>query len=203
MKYKNKNKLTITVSREAGSGGKLIAQKVAKRLSLQFYDQKLIDLIAKSANKRKEILQKLDEKERSLLDDMVKSLLDPEYLSENTFILKLATTIAALGKKGNAVILGRGANFILPAECTLRIRIIAPYLTRVYYTQKYEKRTKADAEKRVKRFDKDRKEFVRQYFGKNPSSSNYYDLVFNTKILQLDDIVDTIVLAARQRMMQA
>lgn len=191
--------IVITVSREAGSGGKLVAQKIAQSLGIDFYNEELMDLLAKKTRRRKEIIKKLDEKERSLLDDFVNKLIDPEYLSEESFIKNLCLVIGALSREKSCVILGRGANFILPDDACLRIRIIAPYLTRVFYTQKYEKRTKPDAEKRVKKHDLDRKEFIKQYFGKNPSNANYYDLVFNTQNTGLDSIVKTIVKTVKAR----
>ena len=36
----------ITISREYGSGGRLIAQKVAEALSLVYYDNEIIDMAA-------------------------------------------------------------------------------------------------------------------------------------------------------------
>lgn len=187
----------ITISREAGSGGKLIAQKVAQSMRLKFYDEELMDLIAKKTQKRKEVIKKLDEKDRSKLDDFVNRLLDPDYLSEESFIKNLCINVMALAREESCVILGRGANFILPKNSCLRVRVIAPYLTRVFYTQKYEKRTKSDAEKRVKKYDYERKQFVRQYFGKNPSNTNFYDLVINTENISIDAAVKTIIHAAK------
>jgi len=42
----------ITVSREAGSGGRPVAQAVAKKLGFKFYDRKIIELTAKKAKRR-------------------------------------------------------------------------------------------------------------------------------------------------------
>ncbi|MBU3982414.1 MAG: cytidylate kinase-like family protein, partial [Proteobacteria bacterium] len=32
----------------------------------------------------------------------------------------------------------------------------------------------------MQKFDKERKDFIKEYFGKDPSNANYYDLVINT-----------------------
>lgn len=189
--------MVITVSREAGSGGKLIAKRVAKLLKIELIDEQLMDMLATQTRQRKEVIKKLDERERDHIKDLVKRLLDPEYISKNTFIKNLVLVVSALAEQKSCVILGRGANFILGGRNSLNIRIVAPFLKRVYYTQKFEKRTKVEAEQRVRQFDRERKEFIRQYFGKNPSNANYYDLVINTEGISIDETVKTIVRAAK------
>ncbi len=197
---RRKANIVITVSREAGSGGKLIAQKAASRLGVNFYDEELIDLIARKTARRKELIRKLDEKDRFALEDFIKRLLDPEYLSENSFIKNLCWVIGSIAGSRSCVILGRGANFIIPFPAGLHVRIVAPYLTRVGYTQKYEHRTRQDAEKRVKKYDYERKEYIKQYFGKDPSNTNYYDLVLNTERVSIDEAVETIIRAAKLKL---
>lgn len=196
---KKKFKPFITVSREAGSGGKLIAQRVAKRLRLKFYDKKLLELIAQKAGRRKKVVAKLDEKERGFLDDLLHSLLNPEYLAEQTYIKSLCQVIEALSLKGDCVILGRGGNFITSHKTGLHVRVVAPFWTRAGYTAKYEKRSLKNAVKRVRRHDRHRKEFVQQYFGKNPSNANYYDVVINTQYLSIDEGVEAVVVAYKQK----
>lgn len=200
MKKKINKTPFVTISREAGSGGKLIAKKLAKKLKFKFYDEKLVDLVSKTANKRKKIIAKLDEKQRSFVEDFVHRLLNPEYVSAQTYIKSLCQVIEALSLKGEIVILGRGANFITDRKTGLSVRVIAPFLKRVEYTIKYEKRKKDDAIFRVKKFDEQRKEFIRQFFHKDPSNTNYYDVVVNTEILTVDQAVDIIFEAYKQKL---
>ena len=199
MKNANHN-IVITVSREAGSGGKLIAKKVAKHLDIGFYDESLVSLIAQKTRRRKNIIHKLDEKDRNILKEFISQLLDAEYLSPQSYINQLCWTIGSLAKQKSCVILGRGANFILPDKNYLHVRIIAPFLVRVGYTQKYEHRTKYDAEKRVKKYDFERKAYIQQYFGKNPSNANYYDLVINTERISINEAVNMIIKAAKLKL---
>ena len=79
----------ITVSREAGSGGRLIAKKVAKKLNFKYFDKKLIEMISRKSKQRQALIATLDEKERSFMNDLVHSLLNPDYVSEQTFIKSL------------------------------------------------------------------------------------------------------------------
>lgn len=189
----------ITVSREAGSGGKLIAKKLSKALNFEFYDEKLIDLVAKTVHKRRAVIAKLDESQRTILNDLVHRLLNPEYISAQTYIKSLCQVAEALAFKGGVVILGRGANFMTNSIGGLHIRVIAPFKVRVGYTVKYEKRSEKNAYFRVKKFDRERKEFVKQFFAKNPSNANYYDLVINTETLSIGKAVEIIVEAYKQK----
>ena len=190
----------ITISRESGSGGKIIARKLAEKLRFKLYDEQLIGLVAKAARKRKSVIARLDEKERTFVDDVIHRLLNPEYVSSQTYIKSLCQTIKALSLKGRVVILGRGANFITSRKDGLHVRVIAPYLVRVGFTMRYEKRKEKEARKKVKKHDWARKVFVKQYFHKNPSNTNYYDLVVNTERLTVDQVVGVIIRAFKQKL---
>ena len=185
----------ITVSREAGSGGKLIAEAVAKKLGFKLYNRTLIELIAKKAKRRKALIASLDEKDRGFVDDLVHSLFNPDYVPEHQYIKNLCEVVLSMARKGNCVILGRGANFIANQYGGLHIRVAAPFLVRAGYTAQFEGFTIYEARERMKKFDKDRKEYIKQYFGKDSSNSNYYDLVVNTTYLGVDEASDVIVAA--------
>jgi cytidylate kinase len=189
----------VTVSREAGSGGRPIAKAVAKKLGFKFYDKKLIELIAKRAKKRKQLIKSLDEKERGVIDDLVHSLLNPEYIPEQTYIKNLCQVILSLARKGNCVILGRGGNFITGQYGGLHVRVAAPFLVRAGYTAQYEGYTIYEARDRVRKFDKERKQFIKQFFSKDPSNANYYDLVINTTYLSIEQARDIILATFKQK----
>lgn len=189
----------ITISREAGSGGKLIAKAVAKSLGFKFYNKKLIELTARKAKKRKALIASLDEKDRGFVTDLVHSLLNPDYVSEHAYISNLCKVVLSVARKGNCVILGRGGNFITNQYGGLHIRVAAPFLVRAGYTAQYEGYTIYQARERMKKYDKKRKEFIKQYFGKNPSNSNYYDLVINTTYLGIDQARDIVIAAFKRK----
>ena len=149
-----KEKLTIpfvTVSREAGSGGKPIAKALAKKLGFKFYDKKIIELTAKRVKKRKNLIASLDERERSFMDDLVHSLLNPDYVSDHTYFKNLCEVMLSLAQKGGCVLLGRGANFVTRQYGGLHVRVAAPFLVRVGDTAQYENYTIYLARDRVKR----------------------------------------------------
>lgn len=189
----------ITISREAGSGGTPIAKLVARKLKFKFYNKKFIDLIAKETKKRKALIQSLDEKDRGMIEDIVQSFFNPDYVGEETYFKHLCRTMMTLAKKGNCVIIGRGANFVTSAYGGLHVRIVAPFLVRAGYTAQYEGYSIYEARERMQKFDKDRKEFIKKQFGKDPSNANYYDLVINTTGLKPELATEVILTAFKKK----
>ncbi len=182
----------ITISREPGSGGQPIAKLLAKKLDYTYYNKKLLDKISKSTKLKGRVLKNIDEKGRTAVQDFVQSLINPDYVSDLKYIREAARIILSVGYNGKAVILGRGANFILPRGRGLRVRIMAPYKVRVQRAMEYEMKTYEQARETISKIEKDRAEFVSQYFNKDVANSKYYDLVLNTEFIGLDEAVDII-----------
>ena len=68
----------ITISRQYGSGGRELGEKLAKKLGIPFYDKELIAMIAKEGNIEPSILETNDEEEPDL-DNYSTRLIEPEY----------------------------------------------------------------------------------------------------------------------------
>ncbi|MFZ2199572.1 MAG: cytidylate kinase-like family protein [Microgenomates group bacterium] len=186
----------IAISRDPGSGGKLIAKKIAKKLGWQFFDKTLMLELSKELGIPTNELAHIDEHGRSWLADSFQSIFNPSYVSDVRYIAHLKRILLHASKLGDMVILGRGANLILPHDKCLRVRITASFDTRVENTYKYEKwETKAEAAQRVQHVQNQRNRFIRQYFGSNPHNPWNYDLVISTDHLTLDQVTDIIIAA--------
>lgn len=186
----------IVINREPGSGGRIVAKKLAKKLGWQLLDEELMDQVAEELDIPVEEFKHVDEHSRSWLSDTLHSMFNKNYISDVRYINHLKKIIAHAAKRGDLVIVGRGANHILPPDKCLNVRITASLTTRIENTFKYEgKKTKQDAEDWVRKIENQRRRFIRQYFGKNPYNPWYYDLVISTDHLNLDQAVDLIVQA--------
>lgn len=190
---------TITISRDPGSGGKAVAEKVAKLLKIKMFDNELIDMVAKETKSRRRLVKALDERSQSNVKSIVNSFLGLESLSSNTFIKSFATVVLSIASNQPAVILGRGMNFVLPTTTNLRVRITAPRKTLIKYAVKYEHRDINDAREVIDHYMKARRDFVHKYFSKDLRKSHYYDLVLNTECMSLDDVSKIIVFAFKQK----
>ena len=189
----------VTISRDPGSGGRPIGKMVADLLGFDFYNSALINKIVKSSKLKSRVLKNIDEKGRTYLQDFVYSLLNPDYVSDIKYKKELVKVVLSLGYAGKVVILGRGANFILPSGRGLKVRITAPKKIRIQRAIDYEMRSIEQAKAVINSLEKDRREFIRQYFDKNINDVYGYDLVINTSKYTLEQAAHVIVEAFYQR----
>ena len=108
-------KRIITISREFGSGGRFIGEKVAKKLGITYYDKNIISEIAEKSGLSPEYIQgsaELSPKKGLFAyalagrDITGKSIEDMVYEAQRKVILELA-------EKESCIIIGRNADFIL------------------------------------------------------------------------------------------
>jgi cytidylate kinase len=183
----------VTVSREPGSGGRIVAKKVAERLDLDLFHQEIIHEMAKSTKASKMLLETLDEKTLTVLQDWISSLVNRSHLWPDQYLSHLMNVIGTIGKHGRAVIVGRGANFILPPEGRFRVRIVSPVEIRVQNVARDFNVGVNEARRRVLRTDSDRRAFVRKYFHADITAAVNYDLVVNTGTLSVDAAAESIL----------
>lgn len=185
----------ITIAREPGSGGHPIGRIVAERLKFQFVDEELIEEISKSTKRRKEIIQAVDEKGRTAIQDLVQGVVNPDYVSDLTYVSELTKVILTYAYNGNVVILGRGSNIITPFAQGLHVRITAPYSVRLQRAVDYEGHSLTKAKEVLSKYQKDRKDFVKQYLRKDIEDADTYDLTLNTTYFTVEQSVDMILAA--------
>ncbi len=183
----------ITISREYGSGGVFIAEKLAKELGYDLFHQEIIQEMAKSANISKRIVKTLDEKGLSTLEEAISALINERHLWPDQYLRHLMQVVGTIGRHGRAVIVGRGAHLILPVDKILRIRVICPLPHRIKNIAKRLNVSEAEARKIVLKTDADRRSFVRKYFYIDASDPLNYDVVVNTGRISYDTAVESII----------
>ena len=105
-------KFVITIGREYGSGGRIIGEKLAKRLGVNFYDKNMIDKIAEESGFTKEAVEALDGKKTSSFLYSLFMSTQPVTLSDTLF--KAQTDIIRdLVSRESCVIVGRCADYVL------------------------------------------------------------------------------------------
>ncbi|CAB5079215.1 hypothetical protein D3OALGA1CA_2296 [Olavius algarvensis associated proteobacterium Delta 3] len=182
----------ITISRDPGSGGNLVGKGLAWRMEFDLFHQEVLHEMAKSASVNSAVLETLDEKGISMVEDWIQSLVNARHLWPDRYLKHLMRIIGAIGKHGRAVIIGRGANFILPPEKTLRVRVVAPRKIRVRNVARDFHVSKEKAMLRVIRAESDRQAFIRKYFHADIADPVNYDLLINTEKLSIDQAVKII-----------
>lgn len=183
---------TITISRDPGSGGNVLGQMLADQLEFTLFHQQVIHAMAESSKVSARLLETLDEKGLSLLEDWINSLVDRRHLWPDQYLKHLLKVIGTLGKHGKAVLIGRGANFLLPTERRLALRIVSPRDVRVKNVAREYGISIEESTRRVLRTEGERKAFIRKYFNADIEDPNHYDLIVNTGGISLDVAVTAI-----------
>lgn len=176
----------ITVSREPGSGGRIVAEGIAERLGFDLFHREIIQEMAESADISTRILETLDEKALSVLEEWISDLVNEGHLWPDQYLKHLMKVIGAIGKHGRAVIVGRGATFVLPRKQRFSIRVVAPLEVRVENVAGNFGVSVEDARRRVLRTESDRRAFTRKYFHVDIADPINYDLVINTGRLSIN-----------------
>lgn len=176
----------ITISRTLGSGGTEVARQVAERLHCQVFDREILEKIAERTEARHELVEAVDEKVRSQIDQWIDGLLRSQLFDETDFYYRLVKVVGSLEELGSVVIVGRGANFILRRRIGLDVRIIAPLETRVKRLMALHQWTREQAEKEIHGSDQGRRKFIKRLFDKDWDDPQHYDLIVNTEELSPD-----------------
>jgi len=191
-KKKDERISVITISREAGSGGNILAKRLSDQLEFDLFSQEFIHNMAESASVSVRLLETLDEKGASVLEEWISSIVDKRHLWPDQYLQHLMKIIGTIGKHGRAVIVGRGANFVLPPEKRLSVRVIAPLETRLRNASQKFSLSVDEARSRVLKTESDRKAFIKKYFNDDIRHPLNYDLIINTGTLSIDDAVNAV-----------
>jgi cytidylate kinase len=189
----------ITISREPGSGGSEIARRVAKGLNMDLIGGQIIQHVADSARMSRKVIESLDEKEVKFRETLLSSLFGEFRPWPGEYLQHLTRVIGTIGVFGNVVIVGRGANHILPSEKAFKVRIIAPLDFRIKHFIEDKGLSKTEAEQYVIKKESDRKAFVRKYFNADVDDPKLYDLIVNTGSMTLDAAAATIITSFKKK----
>ena len=196
----DKNKKIITISREFGSGGRLIGKRLAEKLGVPFYDKQLLERIAEESGFSKEMIQDAEMKAKngflySLASAMGTSDSGPESLSLNErFFLAQFDTIRRIASEGSCVIVGRCSDYVLRG---------IPEASHVFiYAEEKDKIKRAvqeygvpedEVRKLMKDTDKARANYYAYHTGQKWGDYINYHLAIDSGYIEIEDIVDIII----------
>ena len=174
--------LVITIGREYGSGGRLIARKLAESLNIPFYDKELISLAAKKSGFAESYVQEVDQKP-------TKSFLYNFYMSTQAMtlpdqvFLAQSEAIREAGRKGSCVIVGRCAGYVLQGivDC-LKVFIYAPMEERIQRVKEEYQVEAKDYRNLILRKDKERAAYHNYFTTEKWGKCQNYDLSINSTV---------------------
>lgn len=191
--HPSQTRFNIALSRQTGSQGTAIARTVSSRLGWTVYDHELLEVMARDLQVRVKLLEDLDERHVSWLQETVEAFCNVGAIREATFVRHLVETMLALAARGRCIMVGRGSPFVLPAESTLRVRLMAPLEERISNVCQEQHLTRYEAARIIAKQDAEREEFIRQHFAHDPADARHFDLVLNTARFPAEECAELIV----------
>jgi Cytidylate kinase-like family len=189
----------LLVSRECGSGGGLLAQQVGERLGWSVFDSKIVDEIAQSAHVHQHLVQSVDERVHSYWERTWREFLLDDLAAEK-YLRLLKQVVTALGHHGNVVLVGRGAQFLLPSQCGLRVRLVAPLEARIKRLTERAKLLPEQARLKIGEVDSERAAFIWKIFRKDVGSPANQDLIVNTGEISVESAAKIVLAAIEQKL---
>ena len=182
----------ITVTRQFGSLGRKIAQKVAENLGYNYYDRDIIELAVKEIRGDLDQMLAFDSKKISAFDKMKQSLFEMEK-----------SVMVDLALKENCVIVGRCSDYVLrkydiPDERMLNVFIYAPIEKRLEICKdELGIENPGEAYKYVTKVDKARDEFYKANTKHKFNSHKFRHLMIDSSMANADKIAEIITSTAK------
>jgi cytidylate kinase len=175
----------ITISRGSFSGGKMLAEALAKRLGYRSIDRDQIIQKAAAWGVSQDALRTAIEKPPAFMGQ-----------SQHTKYIYLAFIQAALTEEvstGNAIYHGLAGHLLLGnGPHVLRTRIIAPMEFRIGKLQDRLKCNRKEAISYIEKMDEDRRKWTQFLYGVDWRDASLYDLVLNLEQMNLEEACDVI-----------
>jgi cytidylate kinase len=199
----------LTVAREYGSGGGLIARAVAEKLGWNLLDKALVEAIARSAQVDPDLARRYDERCDSWMHRVsrrglwhgafegVAAVADTEVFDAETMAALGKSLITEAHSQGNCVIVGRGAQCILQdRDDVLHVFVHAPRSQRIARLLRREPAA-SSIEQLMRTTDERRGEFIRAYFGCDWKNVHLYHMLISSELGE--ETVAGLIIGAIQR----
>jgi cytidylate kinase len=182
----------VTISRQLASGGAYVGHLLAKRLGYKYVEREVLHEAAKELGVEIADLSKLDERRTGFIENLMKSFVfgtpeasytppsrrpvyDQELYETESRIIK------AIADRHNAVIVGRGGNFILRGRPNVvNVFLHAPLDFRIRRIQKFHDLSTEQAREEIEESDRAREKFLKTMTSTDWSDARNYHLCIDT-----------------------
>lgn len=194
----------ITISRQFGAGGKSLGKILAEKLDYTFADSSIIQMIAEQANVSAKWVRSFEKEAGSKMSRVISGMVSQRlldrilkdergYIDERIYLDYLVLTIAQIADEGNAVILGRGSQYILndhPDAC--HVLLIDNFENRVQFLVDHYNYSSARATRIVNAEDKRRLSLYKKLGKDDYDDPTLYHLVLNMGRIDLSSAADLV-----------
>ncbi len=204
--------MLITISREFGAGGSLVAERVATSLGWRVADNDFVARVAERAGLPESTVALRDERAPGFREWLVRALsraapelivptspTPPAELEEAELVRITEAVVAELAAEGRVVLVGRAAPAVLGMKGdALHARVVAPREDRVRAVMTRHGVDTREAQRMMEEMDSNRERYHREYYERDWADPVHYHLVLNTGLLGYAGAGDVIVDRARR-----
>ncbi len=192
---------SVTLSREAGSGGNSVAENLVKNLQRTnrkgarpwtMFDRNLVDKVLEDHQLPTRLAKFFPEDRLTELQDIMDEVFGLRPGSWK-LVQQTSETILHIAALGGAVIVGRAGNIVtrrLPD--VLHVRLVGSLEVRVRRLSENRGMTRKSALDFIHREDVGRRRYVKKYFGEDVDNPLLYHLTLNTDLITIEEATDTI-----------
>jgi cytidylate kinase len=199
----------ITISRQFGAGGVTLGREVAQRLGISFFDNELIQMVAEQAKVTTTTVEHIEREAGGKLLKFISSLVSKSliervlddkrgYIDEKIYVDLLHRIIEKIASAGDAVILGRGSQYILRDHPgTVHVLLVAEKHTRFAFMEEHYEMTPPQAVRIVGLEDKRRANLYSKFGREDYDQPALYHLVLNMTRMPIDRACDMVCALAQ------
>lgn len=193
----------ITISRQYGSGGREVGQKLAEHYGIPFYDNEIISHAAKESGFSEVAFERAEEKAtNSFLYSLAMGMsaygnMDLGFstmsVDDRLFLAETKVT-RRFAQQGPCVIVGRCADYVLKdMPNVVNLFVAADIASRVKRAIEVYDLPKAKAEEHILKFDKRRSNYYNFHTGKKWGDVNNYHISIRSDFGGIDHTVRTLI----------
>ncbi len=184
----------VTITRQYGSGGREIGEKLAKRLGVEFYDNKVLDVASGDSGIHRVHFEVNDEKRSNSLLYLLSTTYGQGGVPfDDTLFFAQLNAIRKIASEESCVIMGRCSDYALrDFKNVANIFISAPFEDRVKRAIEVYGIEEKHAAEYVKRIDKQRTSYYNYYTDKRWGQPQNYQLCVDSSALGMDGSVELI-----------
>jgi cytidylate kinase len=196
----------ITISRQFGAGGWTLGERLAKRLGYRYVQEDMIKEVAAESNVSASQIKTFEKRGPSKLMKFLDKMVTPSYVDrlssdkygfvdEDKYVDVVRKIILDIYEEGNAVIIGRGSQYVLQEyDDVWKLLLLGNLEYRIDFVMNKFDLSRSEAENAVKRRDQIRGRFLS--FFKDAGSHNdplYYDMVLNMTRISMDQAEEMVL----------
>ena len=191
----------VTISREYGSGGRLIGRMVAEKMGIPFYDKEIIDMAVEQSGLSREVIETAELRAKNSLSYSFASIFtmgdgfssEPISINEKLFLAQ-SDVIRQIGETNEGVIIGRCADYVLrDLYGVTNIFICAEYEDRVNRCINSYGDNPDEVEKKIRDYDKARANYYNYHTSRKWGYYLNYNLALNSSFISDEKAADLIV----------